>query len=52
MPTGGVNKENINEWFRVGADCTGIGSDLNKAYNISGVEGVKIYCKHVIEEIY
>jgi 2-dehydro-3-deoxyphosphogluconate aldolase/(4S)-4-hydroxy-2-oxoglutarate aldolase len=51
MPTGGVNKENINEWFEAGANCTGIGSDLNKAYKISGVEGVKIYCKGVIEEI-
>jgi 2-dehydro-3-deoxyphosphogluconate aldolase/(4S)-4-hydroxy-2-oxoglutarate aldolase len=51
MPTGGVNKENINEWFKVGADCTGIGSDLNKAYKVNGFDGVKNYCESVIEEI-
>lgn len=51
MPTGGVNKENINEWFNSGANCTGIGSDLNKAYKVNGFDGVKNYCEGVIEEI-
>lgn len=51
MPTGGVNKENINEWFKAGANCTGIGSDLNKAYKVNGFDGVKNYCEGVIEEI-
>jgi 2-dehydro-3-deoxyphosphogluconate aldolase/(4S)-4-hydroxy-2-oxoglutarate aldolase len=32
MPTGGVNKDNISEWIQAGADCSGIGSDLNKVY--------------------
>lgn len=51
IPTGGVNKENINEWFNSGANCTGIGSDLNKAYKVNGFDGVKNYCEGVIEEI-
>lgn len=51
MPTGGVSKDNINEWFKAGADCTGIGSDLNKAYKAGGCEGVKEYCQHVVKEI-
>src|SRR5471030_1182547 len=36
MPTGGVNKDNISEWIQAGADCSGIGSDLNKAYKSNG----------------
>ena len=30
MPTGGVNLENIEEWFSAGAVAVGIGSDLTK----------------------
>lgn len=52
MPTGGVNKENINEWFISGANCTGIGSDLNKAYKANGFDGVKNYCMGVVEEVF
>ena len=51
MPTGGVNKDNINEWIQAGADCSGIGSDLNKAYKSNGAEGVKEYCAEVIKKV-
>lgn len=47
MPTGGVNKDNISEWIQAGADCSGIGSDLNKAYKSNGTLGVKEYCIEV-----
>ncbi|MDS0524787.1 bifunctional 4-hydroxy-2-oxoglutarate aldolase/2-dehydro-3-deoxy-phosphogluconate aldolase [Clostridium sp. SHJSY1] len=51
MPTGGVNKDNINEWIELGADCSGIGSDLNKAYKKNGSLGVKEYCTEVIKRV-
>ena len=51
MPTGGVNKDNINEWIQSGADCSGIGSDLNKVYKSNGSLGVKEYCAEVISRV-
>jgi len=51
MPTGGVNKDNINEWIQAGADCSGIGSDLNKVYKSNGAAGVKEYCTEVISKV-
>ena len=51
MPTGGVNKDNISEWIQAGADCSGIGSDLNKAYKSNGAVGVKEYCIEVITKV-
>ena len=51
MPTGGINKENISEWIQIGADCSGIGSDLNKIYKSNGAAGVKEYCSEVIKSM-
>lgn len=51
MPTGGVNKDNISEWIQGGADCSGIGSDLNKAYKSNGATGVQEYCAEVISKV-
>jgi 2-dehydro-3-deoxyphosphogluconate aldolase/(4S)-4-hydroxy-2-oxoglutarate aldolase len=51
MPTGGVNKDNIDEWIQAGADCSGIGSDLNKVYKSDGPTGVKEYCAEVIKKV-
>lgn len=51
MPTGGVNKDNIDEWIKGGADCSGIGSDLNKVYKINGAAGVTEYCTEVINKV-
>lgn len=33
MPTGGVNLENLDEWFKNGAFAVGVGGSLTKAYN-------------------
>lgn len=51
MPTGGVNKDSISEWIQAGADCSGIGSDLNKAYKSNGTKGVKQYCTEVMNKV-
>ena len=51
MPTGGVNKDSISEWIQAGADCSGIGSDLNKVYKSNGASGVKEYCNEVIAKV-
>jgi 2-dehydro-3-deoxyphosphogluconate aldolase/(4S)-4-hydroxy-2-oxoglutarate aldolase len=51
MPTGGVNKDNIGEWIQAGADCSGIGSDLNKVYKSNGAVGVTEYCSDVINKV-
>ncbi|MFJ8247043.1 bifunctional 2-keto-4-hydroxyglutarate aldolase/2-keto-3-deoxy-6-phosphogluconate aldolase [Peribacillus asahii] len=40
MPTGGINLDNMKEWLHAGAVATGIGSDLNKAYQSGGYEAV------------
>lgn len=51
MPTGGVSDKNFKEWLDVGADCFGIGSDLNKVFKNSGAEGVTNYCKSLIASL-
>lgn len=45
MPTGGVNSSNFVEWLEAGADCFGIGSDLNKVFKTEASNGVVSYCK-------
>lgn len=47
MPTGGVNGSNFTEWLEAGADCFGIGSDLNKVFKNEGSNGVVNYCKNL-----
>ncbi len=47
MPTGGVNGSNFTEWLEAGADCFGIGSDLNKVFKNEGSNGVINYCKNL-----
>lgn len=48
MPTGGVNNENMIEWIEAGADCIGIGSDLNKAFKNFGKNGVTEYFEKLV----
>ncbi|NDI37145.1 bifunctional 2-keto-4-hydroxyglutarate aldolase/2-keto-3-deoxy-6-phosphogluconate aldolase [Chengkuizengella sediminis] len=36
MPTGGVNINNLQEWFQAGAFAVGIGSDLTKEFERAG----------------
>lgn len=40
MPTGGINANNVQEWFEAGAVAVGIGSDLTKAYAKGGLNAV------------
>lgn len=47
MPTGGVSDSNFSEWLEAGADCFGIGSDLNKIFKNEGSNGVINYCKNL-----
>ncbi|EUJ43120.1 bifunctional 4-hydroxy-2-oxoglutarate aldolase/2-dehydro-3-deoxy-phosphogluconate aldolase [Paenilisteria rocourtiae] len=49
MPTGGVNEKNIVDWFKAGADCVGIGSDLVRIYRKDGVTGLKEYGQQLQE---
>lgn len=51
MPTGGVNNSNFSEWIEAGADCFGIGSDLNKIFKAEGSNGIINYCKNLKERI-
>ena len=51
MPTGGVSDENFKEWLDAGADCFGIGSDLNKVFKNRGTEGLTDYCKSLIASL-
>lgn len=51
MPTGGINKKNLKEWLDAGAVSVGIGSDLTKAYNEAGEEGVIKLSKEYLEII-
>ena len=51
MPTGGVSDENFKEWLDAGADCFGIGSDLNKVFKNRGTEGITDYCKSLIASL-
>jgi 2-dehydro-3-deoxyphosphogluconate aldolase/(4S)-4-hydroxy-2-oxoglutarate aldolase len=51
MPTGGVSKDNIHEWLQGGADCCGIGSDLNKIYKSNGAAGIKEYCAELMSKV-
>ncbi|GEN48713.1 bifunctional 4-hydroxy-2-oxoglutarate aldolase/2-dehydro-3-deoxy-phosphogluconate aldolase [Ligilactobacillus pobuzihii] len=41
MPTGGVNLENMHEWFEVGVVAVGAGSDLTGAASNGDFEAVK-----------
>lgn len=51
MPTGGVGLENMNEWLDAGAVAVGIGSDLNKAYEKEGYQGVVERSKAYVENL-
>ena len=51
MPTGGINKDNINNWINAGAISVGIGSDLTKAYRRENTEGVISLAQKYIEII-
>lgn len=52
MPTGGINLKNINDWFQAGAQAVGIGSDLNKAYQLGGYESVVQLSREYINKVH
>ncbi|WP_100012697.1 bifunctional 2-keto-4-hydroxyglutarate aldolase/2-keto-3-deoxy-6-phosphogluconate aldolase [Lentibacillus sediminis] len=51
MPTGGINRDNINGWLDAGAFSVGIGSDLTKAYKKDGSNGVSKLARSYAEAI-
>lgn len=51
MPTGGVNLENIKEWFEKGAVCVGVGSDLTKYAKTNDYKKITEQAKKYIKKI-
>lgn len=40
MPTGGVNIDNIEDWFKMGVSCVGVGSALTGAGSLKDIENL------------
>ena len=40
MPTGGVNIDNLEEWFKAGVSCVGVGSALTGAGSLEDIENL------------
>lgn len=51
MITGGVNINNINEWFKAGVDLVGIGGELNTLGEEGKFEEITSICKQYIEKL-
>jgi len=51
MPTGGININNMNAWLDAGAVAVGIGSDLTKAYRLTGEQGVTELVKAYLNKL-
>ena len=47
MPTGGVNIDNIEEWFKMGVSCVGVGGDLFKG----SLEDIENLAKEFVNKI-
>ena len=50
MPTGGVNIDNIEEWFKMGVSCVGVGGALFKG-NLEDIENLAKEFVNKIEKI-
>ena len=48
MPTGGVSIDNIEEWFKMGVSCVGVGNSL---FNAGGLEDIKNLAKEFVSKI-
>lgn len=48
MPTGGVTIENVEEWFKMGVSCVGVGSSL---FNAGSLEDIKNLAKEFVIKI-
>jgi 2-dehydro-3-deoxyphosphogluconate aldolase/(4S)-4-hydroxy-2-oxoglutarate aldolase len=52
MPTGGVNIDNLDKWFKAGAYAVGMGSGITKPNGVEGdYEAVRRTAKDVVENI-
>jgi 2-dehydro-3-deoxyphosphogluconate aldolase/(4S)-4-hydroxy-2-oxoglutarate aldolase len=52
MPTGGVNINNLDKWFKAGAYAVGMGSGITKPNGVEGdYEAVRRTAKDVVEKI-
>ena len=47
MPTGGVNIDNIEEWFKMGVSCVGVGGALFKG----SLEDIENLAKEIVNKI-
>lgn len=51
MPTGGVSIDNVEEWFKMGVCCVGVGSSLLGAGSLEDIENLAREFKTKIEKI-
>ncbi|SCH90531.1 MULTISPECIES: bifunctional 4-hydroxy-2-oxoglutarate aldolase/2-dehydro-3-deoxy-phosphogluconate aldolase [unclassified Romboutsia] len=51
MPTGGVSIDNIDEWFKMGVSCVGVGSSLFNAGSLEDIENLAKEFVNKIEKI-
>lgn len=51
MPTGGVNEDNILEWFEKGAVAVGIGSNLTSLKKVGSLEGITEQAERYVSKI-
>ena len=51
MITGGVNKNNLKDWLKAGADCLGIGGELNKLASENKYDEVKELASLYVKEV-
>lgn len=50
MPTGGVSIDNIEEWFKMGVSCVGVGSSLLGAGSLEDIENLaKEFKKKIVQ---
>lgn len=51
MPTGGVNEDNITDWFDKGAVAVGIGSNLTSLKKLGSLEAITEQAQKYVEKI-
>ncbi|WP_418889671.1 bifunctional 4-hydroxy-2-oxoglutarate aldolase/2-dehydro-3-deoxy-phosphogluconate aldolase, partial [Romboutsia ilealis] len=51
MPTGGVSIDNVEEWFKMGVSCVGVGSSLLGAGSLEDIENLAKEFKNKIAKI-
>lgn len=51
MPTGGVSIDNLEEWFKMGVSCVGVGSSLLGAGSLDDITNLAKEFKSKIEKI-